>query len=38
VINVDPYGKGWVVEVEIEEPEELERLMNCEDYEKFVEE
>ena len=38
VINVDPYGKGWIVEVEIEEPEELERLMNAEDYETFVEE
>ena len=38
VINVDPYGKGWVVEVEIEEPEELERLMNGEEYETFVEE
>ena len=38
VINVDPYGKGWIIEVEIEEPEELERLMNAEDYETFVEE
>ena len=38
VINVDPYGKGWLVELEIEEPEELERLMGFEDYETFVEE
>jgi glycine cleavage system H protein len=38
VINVDPYGKGWIVEVEIDEPEELERLMSGEDYEMFVEE
>jgi glycine cleavage system H protein len=38
VINVDPYGKGWIVEVEIEEPEELERLMGGEAYETFVEE
>ena len=38
VINVDPYGKGWIIEIEIEEPEELERLMNAEDYETFVEE
>jgi len=38
VINVDPYGKGWIVEVEIEEPEEIERLMNGEEYETFVEE
>jgi len=38
VINIDPYGKGWIVEVEIDEPEELERLMSGEDYETFVEE
>ena len=38
VINVDPYGKGWLVELEIEDPEELERLMGFEEYESFVEE
>lgn len=38
VINVDPYGKGWLVELEIEDPEELERLMGFEEYENFVEE
>jgi glycine cleavage system H protein len=38
VVNVDPYGKGWLVELEIEEPEELERLMGFEEYETFVEE
>ena len=38
VINVDPYGKGWLVEVEIDEPEELGRMMNGETNESFVEE
>jgi glycine cleavage system H protein len=38
LINVDPYGKGWLVDIEIDDPEELERLMNFEDYEAFVEE
>jgi glycine cleavage system H protein len=38
LINVDPYGKGWLVEMEIDEPEELDQLMNFEDYETFVEE
>jgi len=38
VVNVDPYGKGWLVELEIEDPEELERLMGFEEYESFVEE
>jgi glycine cleavage system H protein len=38
VINVDPYGKGWLVELEIEDTEELERLMGFEEYESFTEE
>ncbi len=38
LINVDPYGKGWLVEVDLDEPEELDQLMNFEDYETFVEE
>ncbi len=37
LINVDPYGKGWFVELEIGDPEEIERLMNFEEYETFVE-
>lgn len=37
LMNIDPYGKGWLVEVEIGEPEEIERLMNHDDYETFVE-
>lgn len=37
LINVDPYGKGWLIEMEIAEPEEIERLMPHEDYEVFVE-
>lgn len=38
VINVDPYGKGWIVEVEIEDADELEQLLSAEEYETFVEE
>ncbi len=37
MINVDPYGKGWLVEVEIAEPEELEQLMDYDEYELFIE-
>ncbi len=37
LINIDPYGKGWLVEVEISDPEEILRLMNQEEYEAFVE-
>jgi glycine cleavage system H protein len=38
LINVDPYGKGWLVEVEMEDPDEVERLMTHEEYESFIEE
>jgi glycine cleavage system H protein len=37
LINVDPYGKGWLVELEINEPEEILQLMGLEEYESFVE-
>jgi glycine cleavage system H protein len=37
MINVDPYGKGWLVEIEIADPEELEQLMNYDEYELFIE-
>lgn len=37
LINVDPYGKGWLVEVEVNEAEEIERMMSPEEYEAFVE-
>ncbi len=37
LINVDPYGKGWLIEVEVNEPEELEQLMRHDEYELFIE-
>lgn len=36
VINVDPYGKGWLIEVELDEPEELEGLMDADEYDTFT--
>jgi glycine cleavage system H protein len=38
IINEDPYGKGWIAVVEIENPAELEELMDASDYEKHTEE
>lgn len=37
LINVDPYGKGWLIEIEIADPEELEPLMRSDEYELFIE-
>ncbi|RMG60507.1 MAG: glycine cleavage system protein GcvH [Deltaproteobacteria bacterium] len=38
LINTDPFGKGWLVEIEISDPDELEELMTEEEYEEFIEE
>ncbi len=37
-INEDPYGKGWIVVVEMDNAKEIGSLMDAEEYGKFVEE
>ncbi len=38
IINIDPYGRGWLVEIEPSVPMEIESLMDEEEYEYFIEE
>ncbi|MGE5894620.1 MAG: glycine cleavage system protein GcvH [bacterium] len=38
IINEDPYGKGWIITVEMSDPSELENLLDSSEYEKYVEE
>ncbi|TCS83997.1 glycine cleavage system protein GcvH [Tepidibacillus fermentans] len=38
VINEDPYGKGWMVVVEISDPSELDQLLSAEEYDAFIKE
>jgi glycine cleavage system H protein len=35
-INEDPYGEGWLLEIEISDPSELEGLMDAAAYEAFI--
>ncbi len=35
-INEDPYGKGWIVKVEISDPEELATLMDAGAYAELI--
>ncbi len=35
-VNEDPYGKGWIVKLEILEAKELEALLTSAQYEKRV--
>lgn len=36
VVNSDPYGDGWLVVIEAEDPSALDGLLSAEDYEKLV--
>jgi len=35
-INSDPYGNGWLLKIKLSAPEELEKLISAEDYEKLI--
>lgn len=35
-INKEPYGSGWIIKIEIENPEETKKLMDAKSYELFV--
>lgn len=38
IINEDPYGKGWIAILEIDNETEIDDLMDSSDYEKYIEE
>jgi glycine cleavage system H protein len=38
IINEDPYGNGWLVVVDVNDPAELNDLMSKAEYEKFLKE
>jgi glycine cleavage system H protein len=37
LINDDPYGNGWLVMLEMDEPSQLEELLSASEYEIFLE-
>jgi glycine cleavage system H protein len=37
-VNEEPYGEGWMIRVEMSDPEEVDDLMTAAEYEKFIEE
>jgi glycine cleavage system H protein len=37
VINEDPYGKGWILTVEMSDASDLDELMDASTYEQFIE-
>lgn len=38
LVNSDPYGEGWMIQIRIEDSAELDDLMSAEDYQQFLEE
>ena len=38
IINEDPYGNGWLVTLDMNDPSELNDLMSKSEYEKFLKE
>ncbi len=36
LVNRDPYGDGWVIVVQMTQPDELDRLMTAAQYEAFL--
>jgi glycine cleavage system H protein len=36
LINNDPYGKGWMLKVRINQLDEIDSLMNTDDYKKHI--
>ncbi len=37
LINNDPYGKGWMIKIEIADNSELDALISAEEYQKLLE-
>ena len=37
LINNDPYGEGWIIKIRIKDLDELQLLLDAEDYIKLIE-
>lgn len=36
LVNSDPYGKGWMIKVEVDDPSEMDELLDSEAYKKLI--
>lgn len=36
IVNADPYGKGWLVVIELTDPTQVDALMSAQQYEDFL--
>ncbi len=36
LVNEDPYGKGWIIKIELENADEVNGLLSADDYKKLI--
>ena len=36
LINEDPYGEGWLIRVQLDDPQQIDSLMTPEEYEEYI--
>ena len=36
MVNEDPYGNGWIVKIKVEDPDQLEDLLDAEAYKEMI--
>jgi len=36
LINQDPYGEGWIIQLKVKNPSEIESLLSADDYKKYT--
>ena len=36
LVNTDPYSDGWMIKIKLTTPDEVDELMNAEDYEDYI--
>lgn len=36
VVNSDPHGEGWLIELRLTDPSELDKLLSAPDYDAFI--
>ncbi|MCB0669256.1 MAG: glycine cleavage system protein GcvH [Saprospiraceae bacterium] len=38
LINEDPYGEGWIIKIELDDPSQIEELLSAEGYQDLISE
>ncbi len=36
ILNEDPYGDGWIIKIEMSDPDEIDDLLSSTEYEEYV--